>query len=735
MIVKHKATGQIGEIPDNKFDPALFEKAADPRIKPSTSGMDISNPGFGGQPETQPKKGGLFSNLKDMGKAFVDTVLPASTKIAQDIGAGLAVNSKDAKAAQQSMDEAKAMNRKLVAAAAKEKDPAVKARMLKLSRESSAVLDKTNTENAPQFSEDINKNYWERGIAAGAEIAPLVMTPAATEQSLTKIPFTKSPLAKTALKRVTSMAMQGAEATGLRTFTSTKEMTPEERLTNSLVDAGWGGLLAGGIQVGGEIIKKLPGTATTVGKNISEKGAATRQGVRKIKQPAGVWGSEKEDAINSTLDSLGIKGTAEEQYKQLAPAYNKLTKDIQTYLKDKAVPVKADELAANIKSSLDDIPGDVLSETQGMKEYEKILKEVQKVKDSNNVFEMKKWMNGRLGRVYTKMEKGLPLSPAEEVLLQSRDVVDKTISTLHPEIKNLTITQSHLRDAAPSLASSRFSVPTMRGPSGFTIPAGVTQKATDLIGRGMQTIGKITETMGKKGDVGTPLFSTAQTIANKFSPALIGGFTGGEQVNNVTDNTQGNEGQVNQNQGGEAGGGKGDHISNIPKNITGYTVAQHLQALSQAQAAGDKAAVKEISAQLKIEQEFQKSLPSSKPLTAAQKLAKINADSGLRALDKMESELAKNPNAIVQASVPGSPGARIYATARKEASDVLTRLRTGAALNKEEEKFYISQLPAVFDSPETIAYKMKLFRDLFETLSNPDSLTTTLQDQVGGFAQ
>jgi len=108
----------------------------------------------------------------------------------------------------------------------------------------------------------------------------------------------------------------------------------------------------------------------------------------------------------------------------------------------------------------------------------------------------------------------------------------------------------------------------------------------------------------------------------------------------------------------------------------------------------------------------------TKPLTAQQQLNKTSADSGLRALSTIESELQKNPNVLLQASIPGTPGARIFNAARKEAGDVLTRLRTGAALNENEMVFYQSQLPQAFDAPDTITYKLGLFRDLFNQISS-----------------
>mgnify|MGYP001569517076 CR=1 FL=1 len=95
-----------------------------------------------------------------------------------------------------------------------------------------------------------------------------------------------------------------------------------------------------------------------------------------------------------------------------------------------------------------------------------------------------------------------------------------------------------------------------------------------------------------------------------------------------------------------------------------------------------------------------------------------NAISGLGALKVVEEEINKDMKILLKAAVPGAIFARKFETARKEASDVITRLRTGAALNESEERFYKSQLPSILDygNKEAINYKIELFRNLFERL-------------------
>ncbi len=112
-------------------------------------------------------------------------------------------------------------------------------------------------------------------------------------------------------------------------------------------------------------------------------------------------------------------------------------------------------------------------------------------------------------------------------------------------------------------------------------------------------------------------------------------------------------------------------------------------------------------------------------LTSEEKKQSYNAESGLRALTKINSILDTNPNKpglegksqVLLSKLPLAPGARTYKTAINEIKDVLLRLRTGAQVNDQELKFYQSQLPGPLDSDDTIRYKLSIFSDLFSRFS------------------
>lgn len=91
--------------------------------------------------------------------------------------------------------------------------------------------------------------------------------------------------------------------------------------------------------------------------------------------------------------------------------------------------------------------------------------------------------------------------------------------------------------------------------------------------------------------------------------------------------------------------------------------------------------------------------------TAQQQTNATNAMSGLQALQTVRDILAKDPNSLYYAGNGllrmFSPNGQKLHAALNEAKDVLTRLRTGAALNADEIKFYNEYLPSAFEQAST----------------------------------
>lgn len=114
-------------------------------------------------------------------------------------------------------------------------------------------------------------------------------------------------------------------------------------------------------------------------------------------------------------------------------------------------------------------------------------------------------------------------------------------------------------------------------------------------------------------------------------------------------------------------------------------------------------------------------------LNATQLQQANNAQSGLDSLGTIAGILQQDPNAAKKAALPGGSftqaltGTGQYQAAINNATDVIGRLRSGGAINADEEKRFRSLLPAAFDSPDTVQYKLGSLAQLFQKFTNPQA--------------
>lgn len=123
-----------------------------------------------------------------------------------------------------------------------------------------------------------------------------------------------------------------------------------------------------------------------------------------------------------------------------------------------------------------------------------------------------------------------------------------------------------------------------------------------------------------------------------------------------------------------------------------------------------------------------------KKLNATQMQQANNAQSGLDSLNTIQSILQQNPNTAKLASLPGGSftqsltGTGEYSAAIANATDVIGRLRSGGAINADEEKRFRSLLPGTFDDPNTVRYKLQTLSSLFNRFINPNAASNDPTD-------
>lgn len=154
---------------------------------------------------------------------------------------------------------------------------------------------------------------------------------------------------------------------------------------------------------------------------------------------------------------------------------------------------------------------------------------------------------------------------------------------------------------------------------------------------------------------------------------------------------------------------------------------QYYEAAQQALQAGDLKSYETLLGLAENAMKFE-SAGKGKPLSAEASKVIANAQSGLTSLDQVRSMLQKDPSLLGRTAIPfreqlgglgaSALGTSSYDTATRNIADVITRLRTGAAITENEEKFYRSQLPQPFDPPETVEQKLQMFEQLFGSVAS-----------------
>ena len=105
-----------------------------------------------------------------------------------------------------------------------------------------------------------------------------------------------------------------------------------------------------------------------------------------------------------------------------------------------------------------------------------------------------------------------------------------------------------------------------------------------------------------------------------------------------------------------------------------------------------------------------------------------NVDSGLQQVNLLEQAFNVDPNAFRQLATPGNAQAQSVKIMIEDLSDIIGRLRSGGAINKDEEKRFKNQIPKFgfikgrLEAPGAVKFKLDKLRALFnrvKTLSEP----------------
>lgn len=507
-------------------------------------------------------------------------------------------------------------------------------------------------------------------------------------------------------------------------------------------------------------VKEAPAvekTGSTFLKNLTTQGQQAQGRVAGVSAGSKVAGRElapqDTERMLQTLKDEGIQtGNANNTFRDLQDKLKTYGQGIADHFKTNDAPLNPEDtkvIASNFLGGLKTTDPTILKQAQIISD------DLEKnVKSTKDLWNFRKTLDGRIPD--TKF--GDEATTAKiSALKDARQYISNELGHV-PGMKNY----HDLSEIKPfvSAESKRLNNPS-GGIVGRVLSSGVVQK-------GESTVGKLTEKVGQAGSQNIPedVLQSASQATNELPEAtaqtpnflqkLVGaaanpvanpGKTAGAVLKQSAGRGFGIPAAVSQSQGAAlTGTGEPD----ISKTIMDTSAATPEDTNSPFATANVEANVKSILAQggkmkdvsdylsnVKAYQDLTAS-PTTKPLNSTQQQQANNAQSGLDSLGEIAQTLQSNPNASKLASIPGGSlasnltGTGSYKAAVNNATDVIGRLRSGGAINADEEKRFKSLLPGAFDDPETVNYKLNQLSTLFQRFVNPSGGSSDAADALSG---
>jgi hypothetical protein len=141
-----------------------------------------------------------------------------------------------------------------------------------------------------------------------------------------------------------------------------------------------------------------------------------------------------------------------------------------------------------------------------------------------------------------------------------------------------------------------------------------------------------------------------------------------------------------------------------------------------------------------IQTVFELAQPQQTKLNSTQQQQANNSVSGLQDLQTIASMIQQDPSVLIKDAIPGGAIARNltgtgnYDAAKQNIVDVISRLRSGAAITADEAKRYMGLLPKAGDSQETALSKIQRLNDLLQGFANPQPASNDLSTVLAGLS-
>lgn len=467
--------------------------------------------------------------------------------------------------------------------------------------------------------------------------------------------------------------------------------------------------LAGALNEGAKAASGITRPAT-VGGRVQSAGVDLQRNAANTVKVSDSFTQEK--SILDALNRNRLGGSAANMYKNVDGVLGNISKDIDATLSTISRTAPREEVINRLRSSvLKTVPDDPSYVREVDRSIDRLRKSGQGDITPAELFALKKDVSKSLGNAFKKEDRGVSLNTREEVDREIWRNLDSEISKLAPEVKSMTLDQSKLITARPGLqkgSEKTVGIPLL-GIKSKAISR-VSQAAQNKAGRALSS------TSEGSGSLKNPLSLTRQGIRQATIGPLAESLVAAPK--NMQDSSQ-------QPTGALLNTVAAPQPVEQPQGISNVDIQANVQ-----QILANGGDLKDATEYLGLVQALQEmnAGPQQKPLSAEASKVIANANSGLDSLSQLETILSEDPSARTKSVIPGRSiagglgasllGTSSYDTVSRNIADVITRLRTGAALTDQEERFYKSQLPQAFDPPETVQQKLQMFRNLFGSISN-----------------
>jgi hypothetical protein len=318
-----------------------------------------------------------------------------------------------------------------------------------------------------------------------------------------------------------------------------------------------------------------------------------------------------------------------------------------------------------------------------------------------------------------------PDPTTERIALAWRKAIDKVVTSKIPESKEIKTALNRAFD------TKTFIEPAARNPVGANV------FGVKFGGRAKQGFDRaVGQGLGKMPDaMAIPAANTNSFLARTARAAIpqagyrVAGMGAGIPFN----------GAVQQEQTDPGAGLEGTTAADLPAQeitpqtgsdspFSGANIETNVQKIL-----ANGGTMKEVTEYLNIVKTMQALQPSGgKPMSSEAAKTLTNAKAGVQAIADFEASINNDPGAFNRTNLPGSgflddlTGGRVsgaLGTSEINASsqqivDVLARLRTGAAISKNEEARFKTYIPLPGDPPEVRQQKLGYLRDQFTEVAN-----------------